>query len=91
MRWIWRAAIAALPANPYRVIRMKIRNQRNATLLGIALIGLAVSAAAAAQLSRAQGDAMERKIAGVAQNGSADPVKPKRTALSELEINSYLN
>jgi len=70
---------------------MKTRNQRHAVWLGIALVGLAVTAAAAAQLSRAQGDAMERKITAVAKNGSADPVRPKRTALSELEINSYLN
>ena len=51
----------------------------------------AVSATIAVQLSREQGDRMERKIAEIAKNGAAEPVRSKKTPMSELEINSYLN
>jgi len=34
---------------------------------------------------------MARKIEAIAKNGAANPVRPKRTPMSELEINSYLN
>ncbi len=70
---------------------MKTRKRRNAILLALAIVSLALSVAAAAQLSRAQGDAMARKIEAIAKNGAAVPVRPKRTPMSELEINSYLN
>jgi hypothetical protein len=70
---------------------MQIRNRRKAILLALAIASLALSAAAAAQLSRAQGDAMARKIEAIAKNGAGDPVRPKQTPTSEFEINSYLN
>ncbi len=34
---------------------------------------------------------MARKIETIAKNGAGDPVKPRQTPASELEINSYLN
>ncbi|HMA79545.1 MAG TPA: hypothetical protein VKR81_01590 [Candidatus Binatia bacterium] len=70
---------------------MKIHGPRTATFLALVIIGMAISAAAGTQLSRAQGDAMARKIEAIAKNGAANPVRPKRTPMSELEINSYMN
>jgi hypothetical protein len=61
----------------------------NAFTLSIFLA--AVSATTAVELSREQGDRLERKISEIAKNGAAVPVKPKKTPMSELEINSYLN
>jgi hypothetical protein len=51
----------------------------------------AVSATTAVELSKEQGDRLERKIAEIAKNGSAEPVRPKKIPMSELEVNSYLN
>lgn len=51
----------------------------------------AVSATSAVELSKEQGDRLERKIAEIAKNGSIEPVRPKKTPMSELEVNSYLN
>jgi hypothetical protein len=70
---------------------MKSHKRRDAILLALAIVSLVLSAAAAAQLSRAQGDAMARKIETIAKNGAGDPVTPRQTPASELEINSYLN
>ncbi|MGE5217956.1 MAG: hypothetical protein ACM3SP_13220 [Chloroflexota bacterium] len=70
---------------------METRGLRNVGFLAPVIVGLAISAAAATQLSRAQGDAMARKIEAVARNGATNPVRPQRTPMSDLEINSYLN
>jgi hypothetical protein len=70
---------------------MRIYKPCNATFLALAIISVAVSVAVATQLSRTQGDAMARKIEAVARNGATNPVRPQRTPMSELEINSYLN
>lgn len=70
---------------------MKLPKRCNVTFLALAIGSLALSVAAAAQFSKAGGDAMERKIEAIGKNGAVDPVKPKQTPMSELEINSYLN
>lgn len=57
---------------------------------GVVLSSLALSSPAWAQLSRAHGERLERKIEEVAKNAAADPVAPKETSISEVEINSYL-
>jgi len=49
------------------------------------------SSPAAGQLSKEQGDRLERKIEEITKNASADPVRSRRTTMSELEVNSYLN
>jgi hypothetical protein len=49
------------------------------------------SSPAAGQLSKEQGDRLERKIEEITKNASANPVRSKRTTGSELEVNSYLN
>lgn len=41
--------------------------------------------------SKDQGDRLERKIAEIVRNASAEPVPAKRTPMSEPEVNSYLN
>jgi hypothetical protein len=51
----------------------------------------AVSVTAALDLSKEEGDRLERKIEEIEKNASAEPVRSKRTPLSELELNSYLN
>jgi hypothetical protein len=45
---------------------------------------------AAVQLSRADGDRLQRKIDEITANGAAARPKPKTTAVSEGELNSYL-
>ena len=59
--------------------------------LGLLISSAAVSSIAATQLTREQGDRLERKIEEITKNASADPVRSKRTTMSELEVNSYLN
>ena len=58
----------------------------------IPLIILAgVSAIASINPSKDQGDRLEKKIAEIVKNSSAEPVPAKRTTMSEPEVNSYLN
>jgi len=45
---------------------------------------------AALQLSKEQGDSVQRKIEEINKNASTEPVRPKRTTMSEVEVNSYL-
>ena len=59
-------------------------------LLGVLALSVARSSLAEAQLSREHGARLERKIEEIAKNGATNPVKPKKTPVSELEINSYL-
>jgi hypothetical protein len=54
------------------------------------LAGLASSSIAAVQLTKEQGDALERKIDEIAKNGSSNPVRSKKTVISEREVASYL-
>jgi len=49
------------------------------------------SSPAAGQLSKEQGDRLERKIEEITKNASLEPVRSRRTTMSELEVNSYLN
>lgn len=51
----------------------------------------AISATAALEISKEHGDRLARKIEEIAKNGSGDSVRPKRTPMTETEVNSYLN
>jgi hypothetical protein len=55
------------------------------------ILSLAASSPTAVQLSKEQGDRLERKIDEITKNAATDPVRSKRTPMSELEVNSYLN
>ena len=59
-------------------------------LLLISALAITVSTTAAPQISREQGDTFARKVDEITQNASAKLVTPKRTAISEPEVNSYL-
>jgi hypothetical protein len=76
---------------PYRIDRMKLTKHKRGILFGFLILSVAASSTAAVQLSKEQGDRLERKIEEIAKNGSAEPVRSKRTPASELEVNSYLN
>ena len=54
------------------------------------LFNIAGSSAAAPELSREEGDRLHRKMEEIAENSSKNPIKPKRTPVSETEVNSYL-
>ena len=70
---------------------MTIRNGGRNILLGLSVLSLCVSSAVAAiQLSKQEGDRLQRKIDEITKNGSAVPVKARRTPVSEAEGNSYL-
>lgn len=56
----------------------------------ISALAISVSTTAAPQISREQGDSFARKVDEINQNASAKLVTPKRTAISEPEVNSYL-
>jgi hypothetical protein len=56
-----------------------------------AILYSAVSVMAALEISKQQGDRLERKIEEIARNGSASPVQPKKTLIPGAELNSYLN
>ena len=74
----------------YRVADMNCTWRARRALWALVALSLALSSAAAAQITREQGDRLERKIEEIAKNAAANPVKAKRTPMSELEINSYL-
>jgi hypothetical protein len=57
----------------------------------VLIVSAGVLVAAAPEISKQQGDRLERKIAEIAKNGSAAPVRPKKTFIPETELNSYLN
>jgi hypothetical protein len=59
-------------------------------LLGLLILVPAISGSAAFQISREQGNNLERKIDEINKNAATDPVRPKKTPMSELEVNSYL-
>jgi hypothetical protein len=59
-----------------------------AALMALTLCG---SNSIAVQLSKEDGDRLERKIDEIANNGATPQPQPKRTPVSESEINSYLN
>jgi len=59
-------------------------------LLLISALAITVSTTAAPQISREQGDTFARKVDEINQNASAKLVTPKRTPITEPEVNSYL-
>lgn len=68
---------------------MRLPCFRPRALLGFLLL-IPATAALALQISREQGDRLARKIDEINKNAAAQPVRPKRTPMSESEINSYL-
>jgi hypothetical protein len=69
---------------------MQIGTFSRSLLSALLLIG-AVSVAEPLETSNEQADRLERKIEEIDKNASGNPVKSKKTPMSELEINSYLN
>jgi hypothetical protein len=59
-------------------------------LLGLLLLTPVVLALASAPVSRDQGDRLARKIDEINKNAASQPVREKRTPMSEPEVNSYL-
>jgi hypothetical protein len=56
----------------------------------LAVCAMSSVSLAGVSLSKQEGDRFQHKIDEVAKNGSTVPVKPKRTAVTENELNSYL-
>ena len=69
---------------------MMTRKLPRCILAALLTLAGAASIAAAIELSKEQGDRLERKIAEINKNASMQPVRPKKTPVSELETNSYL-
>ena len=59
-------------------------------LLGFVILAPAVSAIAALQLTREQGNSLARKLEDINKNAAAQPVRSKRTPITDVEVNSYL-
>jgi hypothetical protein len=70
---------------------MNLTKVRRWIHFGLVILSLSASSTAAAQLSKEHGDRLERKIDEIAKNAAMEVVRSKRTPMSELEINSYLN
>lgn len=70
---------------------MNLTKHKRGILFGLLILSVAASTTSAVQLSKEQGDRLERKIEEITKNGSAQPVRSRRTSTSELEVNSYLN
>ncbi|MBI4529733.1 MAG: hypothetical protein HY695_38535 [Deltaproteobacteria bacterium] len=69
---------------------MLIRKTGGNVLLISLVASFLGSGALAVQLSRQEGDRFQRKIEEITKNGSARPVKSRKTVISENEVNSYL-
>jgi hypothetical protein len=67
--------------------------RKPATFLLVALCAVFPNGSMAnnGQLSKQEGDRLQSKIDEIAKNGAADPVAPKKTRVTENELNSYLN
>ena len=63
---------------------------RSNAFLGILVFTVSVSTAAAPEISREQGDSLARKIDAINENATAKLATPKRTPITEPEVNSYL-
>ena len=59
-------------------------------VLAVLLLAPAMVTLAATQLSREQGDSLARKIDEINKNAATQPVRQKRTPMTETEVNSYL-
>ena len=81
--------LEGIGVNPY-CDRMQIGTFSRSLLSALLLIG-AVSVAEPLETSKEQADRLERKIEEIDKNASGTPVKSKKTPISELEINSYVN
>jgi hypothetical protein len=68
---------------------MTVRKICSGTLLALAL-SLCGSDTTALQLSKAEGDRLQLKIDEINKNGSSNPVRARKTPVSENEVNSYL-
>jgi hypothetical protein len=58
--------------------------------LGFLAIAAASPSSAVPQLSRDQGNSLARKIDAINRNAATQSVQPKRTPMTESEVNSYL-
>ena len=74
----------------YRSSEWNLKRCAENIALILLLAGLASSSIAAVQLSKEQGNALERKIDEIVKNGSSNPVQSKKTLISEREVASYL-
>jgi hypothetical protein len=70
---------------------MTISKKAGGIFFALVALGLSGVMTRAVQLSKEDGDRLERKIDEIAYNGAAPRPQPKRTPVSESEINSYLN
>lgn len=69
---------------------MFIKKLGSTLLLALLALSLCGSNTVAVQLSKQEGDRLQRKIEEITKNGSALPVPARRTPISENEVNSYL-
>jgi hypothetical protein len=72
-------------------MRMATSTKVIGIFFALLLLDLSDAVTIAVQLSKEDGDRLERKIDEIAKNGAAPRPQPKRTPVSESEINSYLN
>lgn len=79
-----------LERSNFKPYRTSMRKYGRRIFLGLLILVPAISGSAALQLSREQGNNLERKIDEINKNASTDPVRTKKTPMSELEVNSYL-
>lgn len=86
---ITKMALEGSSLRSYR-IKMIIRKVSSSVLLGLVAVSVFGSNTVAVQLSKQEGDRLQRKIEEITKNGSALPVPPRRTPVSENEVNSYL-
>lgn len=69
---------------------MTVRKIGNSLLVGLLALSLCGSNAIAGQLSKQEGDRLQRKIEEITKNGATSPVQTRKTPISEDEANSYL-
>lgn len=69
---------------------MNLKKLGSRFLFILLILGIASSGTATPEPSRERGDALQRKLEEVTKNGSKNPVAPRKTPMSELEVNSYL-
>ncbi len=70
---------------------MTISKKVGGIFFALVALGLSGAMTLAVQLSKEDGDRLERKIDDIAKTGAAPRPQPKRTPVSESELNSYLN
>jgi len=70
---------------------MTISKKVGGIFFALVALGLSGAMTLAVELSKEDGDRLERKIDEIANNGATPRPQPKRTPVSESEMNSYLN